>query len=156
MSAILTRELTALLVQALPESIVFAMVVFSFLCLRFDLKKIATIAMLQSLTNLVSLLPIAFGVHTVVLVISLAFYVHLMTKMHLSRVFMAVFFTFVATGLIEMIYTMPLLKITGRTYQEVFTSPVLREVYSIPCQLVLLAVALGKNYYNHQRGKISA
>jgi len=155
MSAILTRELTALPIQALPESIVCTMVVFSFLCLRFDLKKIASIALLQTVTNLVSLFPIAFGVHTVVLIISLAVYVHLITQVRLSRVFLAVFGAIVISGLVQIIYSMPLLRITGRTYEEVFASPVLREVYSIPYQLVLLAVALGKNYYNIRRGRFS-
>ncbi|MFA5383093.1 MAG: hypothetical protein WC364_00190 [Eubacteriales bacterium] len=156
MSEILPRELTALLIQDLPEGIVCTMAVFSFLCLRFDLKKIAAIAVLQSVTNLVRLLPIAFGVHTVVLVISLAVYVYLITKSRLSRVFLAVLVVFLINGVVEMTYYMPLLKITGRTYQEVFASPVLRELYSLPYELVLLAVALGKNYYNRRRGKISA
>ncbi|HAG11161.1 MAG TPA: hypothetical protein DCK76_07235 [Desulfotomaculum sp.] len=156
MPAILTRELTALLIQDFPESIVCVMVVFSFLCLRFDFKKITAIAVLQTVTNLVRLLPIAFGVHTVVLVISLAVYVHLITKIRLSRVFLTVIGTFVICGLVEMIYMMPLLNLTGRTYEEFFANPVLRELYSLPYELVLLAVALGKNYYNRRRGKISA
>lgn len=155
MSAVLTKEFTALIIQDLPESIVFTMAVFSFLSLRFDLKKIAAIAVLQCLTNLVRLLPIAFGVPSVVLVIFLAIYVHLFTKVRLSRVFVAVLGAFLISGLVEMSYSKPLLKITGRTYEEVFSSPVLREVYSIPSQLVLLIVALGKNYFNCRRGKIS-
>jgi len=156
MSAVFTRELIALLIQGLPESIVYTMVVFSFLCLRFDLRKIAAIAILQCIMNLVLLLPIAFGVHTVVLIISLAIFIHFITKARLSRVFLAVFGVFAINGFLEMIYVAPLLKITGRTYQEAFANPVLRELYSLPYQLVLLAVALGKNYYNHRRGKISA
>lgn len=156
MSAILTREITALLAQDLPESIVFTLVVFSFLCLRFDFKKIAAIAVLQSATNLVRLLPVAFGVHSVILIISLAIYVHLIARVRLSRVFLAVLGAFVICCLAEMIYSVPLMKITGRTYEEAFANPMLRELYSIPYQLVLLAVALVKNYYNYRRGKISA
>jgi len=150
------KELIALVLQDLPESIVFTMVVFSFLCLRLEWKKIVGVAFLQTVTNLVRLLPVAAGVPTVVLVISLSIYVRFITRERLSRVFLAVLGAFVIGGLAEFICFMPLLKMTGRSYEEVFAIPALRELYSLPGQVVLLLVALGKNYYNRRRGEFSA
>lgn len=150
------KELIALVLQDLPESIICAMLVFSFLRVGFEWKKLMGVAVLQAVTNLVRLFPIAFGIHSIVLIISLAVYIRLFTRVRLSRVFVAVMGTFVILMLMEFIYVAPLLKLTGKSYEEVFASPALRELYSLPYQLVMLAIALVKNHFNQRRSRFSA
>ncbi|MDN5347228.1 MAG: hypothetical protein PWP65_792 [Clostridia bacterium] len=144
----------ALLLQDFPESLVETMAVFSILNLRLRDKKVLFIALLQTLTNLVRLLPIAFGMHTVILSLSLAIYTRLITKAQLSKIFLAILITFVIIGVVELIYSEPLLKVTGLKYETVFADPVLRAAFALPYEIVLLVVALSKNYYNQRKGLI--
>ncbi len=147
------NELLALLLQDLPESIVFVLAVFSLLAMRFEFRKVAAIASLQAVTNpVVRLLPVAFGMHSVLLVISLALYTRLFTRAWLSRILLAVLFCFAVTACVELVYTVPLLRLTGLEYKEAFANPFLRAAFALPYELVLLALALGKNYYNAKKG----
>jgi hypothetical protein len=144
----------ALLLQDFPESLVFTMAVFSLLNLRIKDKKVLAVALLQTLTNLVRLLPISFGMHSVILVLSLAVYTRLFTRAQLSKVFLAVLLCFAVTAAAELIYARPLLNLTGLEYEEVFANPFLRAAFALPYMLLLLVLALGKNYYNQKKGLI--
>ncbi|MEW6424182.1 MAG: hypothetical protein AB1523_05460 [Bacillota bacterium] len=149
------KELIAFVIQDFPESIVMTLVVFSFLCLRFEWRKVLTIAFLQALVNFVRLLPIAAGMHTVILIISLAVLVSVFTKIRLSRVFIAVLICFVILLSLELVYAKPLLRLTNLSYEVAFANPFLRALFSLPYELILLAIAIGKNYFNHRSGKFS-
>lgn len=144
--------LYALLLQDFPESLVLTIAVFSLLNFKLRNKRIWTIAFLQTLTNLVRLLPIAFGMHTVVLMLSLALYIRLFTRAQLSKTLLAVLVCFAIVALAEIAYMGPLLKLTRLSYEEAFANPFLRAAFSLPYFLILLLLALGKNYYNQKKG----
>lgn len=146
--------LYALLLQDFPESLVETMAVFSLLNLRIKDRKVLAIALLQTLTNLVRLLPIAFGMHSVILILSLAVYTRIFTRARLSKIFLAVLVCFALIATTELIYARPLLNFTGLEYEEVFANPFLRAAFALPDIVVLLVVALGKNYYNQKKGLI--
>lgn len=146
--------LVAFVLQDYPESLVLTMTVFSLLNLRLQYKKILTIALLQALTNQVQLLNIANGIHTVILIISLGIYVKLFTKSLLSKTLLAVLIGVVIVAVVELSYALPLFKITELAYTTVYANPFLRSAFALPYEIVLLLVALGKNYYNHKRGLI--
>lgn len=148
----LTHALIALVLQDFPESLVETMVVFSLLNIRLRDKRILAAAILQTLTNLIRYLPITFGMHTVVLIISLAVYTRLLTRSRFSRTFLAVLMCVAIVAAAELAYTGPLLKLTGLTYEESFANPFLRAAFALPYETLLLLVALGKNYYNLKRG----
>ena len=126
--------------------------VFSLLNLRLRDKRVLFIALLQTVTNLVRLLPIAFGIHSVVLIISLATYTRLFTGARLSRTFATALVCFVILIALEMVYIRPLLNLTGLSYETVFTSPFLRAAFALPYEVILLLLALGKNHYNRKKG----
>ncbi len=142
----------SLLLQDFPESLVITMFVFSFLNRRLRDKKVLYAALLQTITNLVRLLPIAFGVHSVILIITLAFYTRLFTKAPLSKIFLAVLISFALIALAELAYTKPFLSLTGLSYEKAFTSPFLRAAFALPYEIILMGIALGKNCYNHKKG----
>lgn len=144
----------ALLLQDFPESLVETMAVFSLLNLRIKDRKILAIALLQTLTNLVRLLPIAFGVHSVILILSLAAYTRLFTRAQLSKIFLAVVVCFALIATAELTYLQPLLNLTGLEYEEVFANPFLRAAFALPYTVLLLVLALVKNYYNQKRGLV--
>ncbi|MGD0153490.1 MAG: hypothetical protein ABSC17_06975 [Thermacetogeniaceae bacterium] len=148
----LSTILIAFVLQDIPESLVLTMVVFSLLNLRLQYKNILMIALLQALTNQVQLLNIANGIHTIILIISLAIYIRLVTKSLMSKALLAVLISFVILTIVELSYAYPLLRITGLALKTVYDNPFLRSAFALPYEIVLLLVALGKNYYNHKRG----
>ena len=152
---VIPKELIAFVIQDFPESIIMTLVVFSFLGLRFAWRKIILIAFLQALVNLIRLLPFAAGVHSVVLVISLAVLVSAFTASRLSRVFIAVLICSIIVFSLELIYARPLLSLTGLSYEAAFANPFLRALFSLPYEIVLLVLAFGKNYYNQRKGKFT-
>ncbi|KFI34334.1 hypothetical protein HY00_03395, partial [Peptococcaceae bacterium SCADC1_2_3] len=128
--------------------------IFSILNLRLRDKKILYVALIQTITNLIRLLPVAFGVHSVILIITLALYTRLFTKAQLSKIFMAVLICFAVIALAELTYVKPLLNLTNLTYETAFANPFLRAAFALPYEIILLALSLGKNYYNHKKGLI--
>ncbi|AEG16345.1 hypothetical protein Desku_2834 [Desulfofundulus kuznetsovii DSM 6115] len=149
----LAQALLALPVQDLPESITMTMAVFALLGLPLEWKKIAAVALLQTATNLVRLLPIAFGMHTVILTISLVIYTRLVTGAKPSRVFFAVLVCFIVISLVELISVKPLMAISNLSYEQAVKNPLLRGLFSLPYEIALLMLALGKNYYNQRNRK---
>lgn len=144
----------SLMLQDFPESLVLTLAAFSLLNLRLWERRVFYIALLQTGTNLVRLLPIAFGMHSALLLISLTVYIRAFTGARLSRVFQAVIVCFAIVAGTELLYGGPLLRLTGLTYAAAFASPFWRAAFALPYEVVLLLVALGKDYYDRKRGLI--
>lgn len=149
----LLQALMALPVQDLPESIAMAMAVFSLLGLPLEWKKIAAVALLQAVTNLVRLLPIAFGMHTVILTISLVVYTRIFTGARPSKIFLATIVCFIVIFVVELALLKPLMDISSFSYEQVVRNPLLRGLFSLPYEIALLLLALVKNHYNRRAGR---
>ncbi len=147
--------LYALLLQDFPESVAVTMAVFSLINFRLWDRRVLWVALLLTFTNLVRLLPIAFGMHSVILIISLAIFTCFFTKAKLSRIFLAIVVCYAILAIAEVLYIKPLLNITGLSYETVFFNPFLRAAFALPYEIILLLLALVKNYYNHRRGLIT-
>ncbi|MGI6406316.1 MAG: hypothetical protein ACOX2E_07695 [Syntrophaceticus sp.] len=142
-------EIIALLLQDFPESLVMTLLIFSLAKVRYETKPILCITTLMAVTNLlVRQLPIAFGVHTVILIFAFAIFTRLFTKAQMSKIFLSLLFGMAILVAAEMIYAEPLFNWTGMTYEECFANPLLRAVFAIPGELTVLLVALVINHYN--------
>lgn len=142
------KELLSLLFQDFPESFIFALAVFALLRLRFDYKKIFIVAILQTFTNLIRLLPLAFGMHTLILIITLSVYVRLVTKENMPKILGFSILVFVILVAMQAVYAEPLLNITNLSYDDVATSPLLRGVFCLPYEIVILGLAMFINKKN--------
>jgi len=142
------KELLSLLLQDFPESIALTVAIFAFLKLRLNYKKILVICILQALTNLVRLLPIAFGMHTIILLISLTVYTRIFTGEKVSKILTSIIILFVIMAAMQAIYAKPLLKITNLSYEDVASSPVLRGLFCLPYELVYIGLAIFLNKKN--------
>jgi hypothetical protein len=149
------KELLSLLFQDLPESFILALAVFALLRLRFDYKKIFIVAILQTFTNLIRLLPIAFGVHTVILIITLSVYIRLVTKENLPKILGSSILVFVILVAMQAVYAEPLLNITNLSYDEVAASPLLRGAFCLPYEIVILGLAICLNYKNKKLNRFN-
>jgi hypothetical protein len=66
-------EIIALLLQDIPESLAMTLLIFSLVKIRYEAKPIFCIVFMMALTNIiVRSLPIAFGVHTIILIFPLS------------------------------------------------------------------------------------
>lgn len=140
-------ELFSLILQDFPESVILTLVCFILLNLKLEWRKIFIIALLLTFTNLVRLLPIAFGMHTVILTIALALYLRIATGQKLSSIFLAVITCIFILLLSQVIYLNPMMKFFNVDLQIVNSSPVLRAVFSIPEYLALLLIPVVKKIY---------
>lgn len=146
-------QLLSLLFQDFPESLIFALAIFALLHFKFNFKQILAIAILQTFTNLIRLLPIAFGMHTLILIITLTVYFRLFTKAKIPKILAATILVFVITTALQAIYAQPLLDYTHLSYDNVDKSPVLRGVFCLPYEIVLFLLALILNYKNKKDSK---
>lgn len=150
----IANTIYSFLLQDFPESLVMTLAVFSLLNLRLLDRRVLYISLLQTLTNLVSLLPVAFGIHTIVLIVSLVIYTRIFTKEQISKIFLMVLICSAIVIISEMTYANPLLKYTGLSYITVFNNPFLKAAFSLPYELLLLGLALAKDWYNRKKGLI--
>jgi phosphoglycerol transferase MdoB-like AlkP superfamily enzyme len=145
-------EVIALLLQDFPESLVMTLFIFSMVKITYETKPILWITTLMAVTNLlVRQLPIAFGVHTVIIILAFALFTRLFTRAQLSKIFLSLLLVMAIIVAAEMIYSQPLLKLTGLTYEECFGSPILRAAFALPGELTVLLVALVINHYNAKK-----
>ena len=149
------KELLSLLLQDLPESISYTLAAFALLRLRFDYKKIFMVSILQTFTNLIRLLPIAFGMHTIILLITLSIYLRIFAREKLPRILAATTILFVITAAIQVLYIQPLHNLTGLSYEQVTASPVLRGAFCLPYELALAGLAVFLNQKNKKRDRCS-
>jgi signal transduction histidine kinase len=142
-------EIIALLLQDIPESLAMTLLIFSLVKIRYEAKPIFCIVFMMALTNIiVRSLPIAFGVHTIILIFALVFYTRIFTGAQLSKIFLSVLLTSAFLVAAEMIILKPLLHWTGTTFEECTTNPFIKAAFALPEELILLLLALGINHYN--------
>lgn len=149
------KELLNLLLQDFPEGITVVMACFALLKLKFEWKKIFILALLWAITNLVRLLPITFGIHTIILTIMLTIYLRIFTRAKLLDIFKATILCLLIVGSLEIIYFKPLLHVTHFSYDYVDSVPILRSLFTLPYELVLLALAVFLNFRNKKMDQLA-
>lgn len=147
------RELLSLLLQDFPESFVTVIAAFALLKLKFDYKKIFSISVLQTFTNLIRLLPIAFGMHSIILLIALNIYIRIFTKGKMPKILTATILLFIIMIAMQTVYIQPLLKVTNLSYEDVASSPALRAAFTLPYELVFLGLAVFLNQKNKKQNR---
>lgn len=149
------KELLSLLFQDFPESFILVLAVFALLKLRFNYKQIFAIAILQTFTNLIRNLPIAFGMHTMILIITLAVYVRLFTKAKMPKILASTILVFVIMVAMQAAYIQPLLNYTNLSYDLVDSAPILRAGFCLPYEIVLFLLAVVLNYKNKKQDRLN-
>ncbi|HUW63902.1 MAG TPA: hypothetical protein VMW83_04270 [Spirochaetia bacterium] len=136
----LEKEVLNFILQDMPESIIGAMFCFVFLNLRFRWKEIFIIAVLLSFANMAEVMPLAFGIRIIILLVAYAMCIKVFTKKDLSKVFVAVFFFAILSIVGDSLLGMQLMPVTGLKYLQVYNNPYLRALFSYPTLVVNLVV----------------
>jgi len=132
-----------LFLQFLPETLVLTFLTIIFLKTDLDIKKLLIISILNTITSFFyRLLPLTFGFHTILSIITLTFFVCYFFKVKLLTVFFAILKTFIIFGVVELISFNLFLLLTGNTTETVLNNQTLKTTAILLQSLILLLIGL--------------
>jgi len=141
------------LLHGIPEGAGMAAVCLAMMRLELDWVKIILLGILQSLAvYLIRLLPISFGIHTIILVLILAAYLCVFTGKNYLQTLSAALLAICILVVTEYAFFNLLLWLTGETMKEATEK---WWKYGYPQIAVLFLVALLKDRYNRKGSWIS-
>ncbi len=100
---------------------------------------------------LVRLLDLAFGVHTIILIIALAFLLNIVTKIKLSRSLLTALLGMTILAAAEISLLTLALTITGAEIEQIAQDPVLWVLYGWPHIIFMFLLALFINWWRRKR-----
>jgi hypothetical protein len=108
-------SITQALLFGIPENIAYALFCWTLLNSKIVLNKVLMIALIQTaIYFLVRALPLPFGVHTLIGIVTLSFIMKHYSKQYLSKIFIVVLISFFIAGFGEFINITILGRVWGR------------------------------------------
>ncbi|NLT95017.1 MAG: hypothetical protein GXW85_05695 [Clostridia bacterium] len=146
----LELPLMGLIFQGIPEQIGVVMVAFAIANLPFNIKKIFfSGSILAICAYFIRMLPITFGVHTVVLVGLLIFILYRFGNVNINASIFSVLISFLLLIIYEMLSFSVIVNRTGLSYEEILMNQNYRFLIALPHILLLYLTAfLIKKYRN--------
>ncbi|NPV93318.1 MAG: hypothetical protein HPY50_21370 [Firmicutes bacterium] len=145
-------NLLNLFLQGIPEAIAMVAVIFAINNFQFDWKKIILIAVLQGFTiYLVRKLPLTYGIHPPIVILSITIYILLFSKNSFIRILIPSCLTFLALAGMETIVTLPILSILGISVEEASKNNLLWILMGWPQIIGLSIIAFFINRSNRER-----
>ncbi|NLJ56117.1 MAG: hypothetical protein GX334_03585 [Firmicutes bacterium] len=121
------------LLQGVPECLAIATFSWMLLGRQFNARKILSIGLLQALAAyFVRLLPVSFGIHTLILVFSLAALLVYFSSGSYSRVLSVSLVTFVVLGLLELVIFALSSSLFNLTAEAILADPLLSVLMGLP------------------------
>jgi hypothetical protein len=133
--------------QTIPECLATASLALVLAERQLEVKKILFVGMVQAVVVFgVRLLPLTFGVHTIILIIALAAIVHLATKANLSKCLLFALVALMTLMIAESVAIGVIVYAMGFDLEHIFSSTWLRIIGGWPQIMItfLVAFAIGK------------
>ncbi|HHT63867.1 MAG: hypothetical protein ACOX4H_06330 [Bacillota bacterium] len=131
-----------LVFYGIPENIAVVALAFSFAKVKFDWGKFFLMGIFLAFTAfLLRLIPITFGVHTIVCLGLLIFLLNYFVKVDLTRSITSVLFSFIIMAIVETGSRILTLKILQWSIEEVMKNELLIIVTGIPEVAILFLLA---------------
>lgn len=131
-----------LIFQGFPETIAFATFVFVFSNQRLEWKNIIFVSIIQMLTTyLIRMLPMTFGIHTIILIITLAIYVKAVTGVSFSTVLKVSALGMVVLAVVEIIVDLTLFEVLKLSVEQANSNTILWILIGWPQVIVLFLLA---------------
>ncbi|HHV72836.1 MAG TPA: hypothetical protein GXX38_09550 [Clostridia bacterium] len=150
-------NLLTLVLQGYPECVALVCLTYSLSKMEWQWKRILLVALTYWCCVLIlRSLPISFGVHGVILIVSLHIWLTLLAKIQQLTALKASLIGFVTLVLVESLIFALIVKITGLDFEFIVNTPKLRLICGYPQVLVifLLAVLIKKRNEKLGAGKI--
>lgn len=126
------------LLQGVPECLAVATFSWMLLGQQFNAGKTLSIGLLQALmAYFVRLLPVSFGIHTLILVFSLAVLLLYFSSSPYSRVLFVSLVTFVVLGLLELVTFAVSSRLFNLTAEAILADPFLGILMGLPGVVLL-------------------
>lgn len=126
------------LIQGIPESIAIIAFCYALLDLNFEWPRIIKQGLVLAIsTYLIRLLPLPFGVHTIVVIFILVYYLARFSKVKLILAFKASLLTYIAIAIAEIFFNELGLRLLDLTLTEAYNNKFLWSLLGLP-QVFLL------------------
>ncbi|MEW5922302.1 MAG: hypothetical protein AB1796_15450 [Bacillota bacterium] len=129
--------------QAVPECLAAAALALVLASRSLETRSVFLIGLPQAVAAyLVRLLPLTFGVHTIVLIVVMAALLNVLLEIKLSRSLLVALVVLIILVAVEMVFISLMTYITGITFQEASRVIILSIVYGWPHTVFLFLLAL--------------
>ncbi|MHB8158220.1 MAG: hypothetical protein ACYDEQ_12625, partial [Desulfocucumaceae bacterium] len=126
-----------------PEAMLITYFAIQFMGGRPRLPDILLIGLIQAVVAyIVRSLPIPFGLHTVILLVSFAALIHLIARVPLAAASIGTIAGFLVLVLIEPVVNVMVVLVTGQSTESLFYDPYKRLLVAIPILLIMLLITL--------------
>lgn len=139
------------LLQGVPESILTVAVAVTIARIDLDWKKVCLIGFYQGIiAYIVRQLPIMFGIHTIILIFSLTFFLLYFFKANVFNAIKGAVLTFILLLIFEITFFQIINAIIPQIKEMLSLTPMLKVLLGLPQEIALLLTAL----YIDKRNKI--
>ncbi|MGQ9497581.1 MAG: hypothetical protein ACUVRC_04495 [Desulfotomaculales bacterium] len=143
-----------LLIQGIPEVIAGAALCFALAGVGLRWRHIIPLGVASALVMyVIRLLPLPFGVHTIILCVFLAGYLRLVFRITVLRALCAAFITIGLVILFESVCSIALFEVTGLSYAQVKTNRLVWALFGWPQVVLLFASAFLVEYLRRRYGR---
>ncbi|MCR1951711.1 MULTISPECIES: hypothetical protein [Clostridium] len=127
--------------RVLPEGFLFIFAIYVFSKVRINKKKyIVSSLILSTLIYIIRMLPISYGVHTILSMLFLVFFTMLYNKIDVARVIRSIIFIYVIQFLSEGI-NMVIIKLIPN-FEMLFKDPIYKTILGLPSLIIAGLIVL--------------
>ncbi|MBY0754312.1 hypothetical protein K5V21_02475 [Clostridium sardiniense] len=131
------------IVRGIPEAVLFIFAVCIFSSTKIEIKKFIISSLILSVaTFLVRMLPISYGIHTILNIIILVIITTVVVKLSIIGSIRSCILTAILMFICEGI-NMGLIQLThGSEIERIFANPILKTVYGLPSLMIFAIILL--------------
>ena len=139
------------LIQGIPECLAIATMVLALAGHKLKFNKILIIGLsLAVFLYTIRLLPLSFGVHTILAILSLAILVNLNIKSKFSLSLLISLVAYINLAIVETILTWSILTVMGMSFEQALDDMMIRIVISLPQVFVIFLTAVVISKYRNK------
>lgn len=145
------------IVRGIPEAILFVFAVYIFSNIKFEIKKfIIASSILAISTFLVRMLPISYGIHTILNIITLVLIASVVIKINIIDSIRCGILTAILMFICEGINMGLIQLIHGNQIEKIFSNPTLKTVYGLPSLIIFTIIILLYKFIKSNRKGIKS
>ncbi len=145
------------IVRGIPEAILFVLAVYIFSNTKLEIKKIIIASLILSVsTFLVRMLPISYGIHTILNIITLVLITSVVIKISIIDSIRSGILTAILMFICEGINMGLIQLIHGNEIEKIFSNPILKTVYGLPSLIIFTIIILLYKFIKSNRKGIKS
>lgn len=146
--------ITQFLIQGYPESLALAALAIAIAGQKLMFRDVLLVGTLQAVTALVvRSLPITFGIHTLILLTLLTFYLNTVLKIPILACFRGALVALICLGVFEVVFLGGIAAMKGIKISDTAAMPIRLALFAIPQVLATGALAILIDFVRFKRGE---